>query len=56
MWFREGVPVLFEVFSQKIFSFTNDSFPYPQIIIVLFGVVGLGWGYTIQQFSQTVRL
>ena len=25
-----------------------------QIIIVLFGVVGLGWGYTIQQFSQTV--
>jgi hypothetical protein len=26
-----------------------------QIIIVLFGVVGLGWGYTIQQFSQTVR-
>ena len=35
---------------------TNDSFPYPQIIIVLFGVVGLGWGYTIQQFSQTVRL
>lgn len=27
-----------------------------QIIIVLFGVVGLGWGYTIQQFSQTVRM
>ena len=26
-----------------------------QIIIVLFGVVGLGWGYTIQQFSQTVN-
>lgn len=27
-----------------------------QIIIVLFGAVGLGWGYTIQQFSQTVQL
>lgn len=27
-----------------------------QIIIVLFGVVGLGWGYTIQQFSQTVYI
>ena len=27
-----------------------------QIIIVLFGVVGLFWGYTIQQFSQTVYI
>ena len=27
-----------------------------QIIIVLFGVVGLVWGYTIQQFSQTVYI
>ena len=27
-----------------------------QIIIVLFGAVGLVWGYTIQQFSQTVYI
>jgi hypothetical protein len=27
-----------------------------QIIILLFGVVGLFWGYTIQQFSQTVYI
>merc|ERR1712098_555889 len=27
-----------------------------QIIIVLFGVVGLVWGYTIEQFSQTVYI
>ena len=27
-----------------------------QIIIVLFGVVGLFWGYTIQQFSQAVYI
>ena len=27
-----------------------------QIIIVLFGVVGLVWGFMIQQFSQTVYI
>ncbi|XP_043193076.1 signal peptidase complex subunit 1-like [Amphibalanus amphitrite] len=27
-----------------------------QVIIVLFGVVGLVWGYSIQQFSQTVYI
>ena len=27
-----------------------------RIIIVLFGVVGLVWGYMIQQFSQTVYI
>jgi signal peptidase complex subunit 1 len=27
-----------------------------QIIIILFGVVGLVWGYAIQQFSQTVYI
>lgn len=27
-----------------------------RIIVVLFGVVGLIWGYIIQQFSQTVYI
>ena len=27
-----------------------------RIIVVLFGVVGLVWGYIIQQFSQTVYI
>ena len=27
-----------------------------RIIVVLFGVVGLVWGYMIQQFSQTVYI
>lgn len=27
-----------------------------RIIVVLFGVVGLFWGYTVQQFSQTAYI
>lgn len=27
-----------------------------RIIVVLFGIVGLLWGYVIQQFSQTVYI
>lgn len=57
MWAREGLRSftrccklsrIDNLLSQVIYVF--------QIIIVLFGVVGLGWGYTIQQFSQTVRM
>ena len=29
---------------------------FSRIIVVLFGVVGLVWGYIIQQFSQTVYI
>ena len=45
--------VLQIISERKYYRFILCSF---QIIIVLFGVVGLGWGYTIQQFSQTVRM
>ena len=40
--------------SQVAAHLIHNLFHLNQIIIVLFGVVGLGWGYTIQQFSQTV--
>ena len=40
--------------SQVAAYLIHNLFHLNQIIIVLFGVVGLGWGYTIQQFSQTV--
>jgi len=29
---------------------------FSRIIILLFGVVGFGWGFVIQQFSETVRI
>ena len=44
---------LYQVLYQKL-QLIHILFHLDQIIIVLFGVVGLGWGYTIQQFSQTV--
>ena len=47
-WFWASGARIDNLLSQVIYVF--------QIIIVLFGVVGLGWGYTIQQFSQTVRM
>ena len=44
---------LYQVLYHKL-RLIHILFHLDQIIIVLFGVVGLGWGYTIQQFSQTV--
>jgi len=29
---------------------------FSRIIILLFGVVGFGWGFVIQQFSETVNI
>ena len=45
---------LYQVLYHRLHQLVQILFLLDQIIIVLFGVVGLGWGYTIQQFSQTV--